>query len=503
MNRFCGCMTAVFLSAVLDSLVASNTSATDLKPLEFQITFDKAVSNVPFTGRVYVMLSTEPIHDLLGDPDWFDPQPLFAVDVKDWRPGEPLVMGASALGFPGPLNRLPPRTYYLQAVMDFDRGSASFSTADGNGYSKAIRLTLDPAKSGRVPLSIRQVYRARKFVDTDTVKLVDIESKLLSAFYGRPTRMRAGVILPRSFVRNPGKRYPVIYDIPGFGGDHFIALQMGQEVTDVAGVDMMYVVLDPTCRLGHHVFTDSENNGPRGRALVEELIPYIEKHYRGLAVPTARFVTGHSSGGWSSLWLQITFPDFFGGTWSTAPDEVDFRDFQRANIYQPGVNFFVDETGKPRPMGRRNGKAAIFNKPFSDIEIVMGHGGQIGSCEAVFSPRGADGQPKPLFDRRTGLIDPAIAKFWERYDVRLFLDRKWPTLGPKLAHKLHVYVGGADTYYLEISAGMLKQSLARLGSDAVIDIIPGRDHDTLIDQKMRERIAREMAASFRRHHPRQ
>ncbi len=109
---------------------------------------------------------------------------------------------------------------------------------------------------------------------------------------------------------------------------------------------MIYVVLDPNCRLGHHVFADSANNGPCGRALIEELIPYIETKYRGIGTGQARFVTGHSSGGWSSLWLQITYPDDFNGVWSTSPDPVDFRDFQRIDLTKPDANMFVDARGK-------------------------------------------------------------------------------------------------------------------------------------------------------------
>src|SRR5262249_7109874 len=154
------------------------------------------------------------------------------------------------------------------------------------------------------------------------------------------------------------------------------------KATDVAGIEFLHVVLDPSCRLGHHVFADSENNGPCGQALIEELIPHIEKEYRGLGLPVGRFVTGHSSGGWSSLWLQVTYPDFFGGVWSTAPDPVDFRDFQRIDLTRPGANLFTDAKGQSRPIARKDRKAVLSFKEFSDMEVVMGHGGQLASFEA-------------------------------------------------------------------------------------------------------------------------
>jgi S-formylglutathione hydrolase FrmB len=484
---------------VLCGLATVAALAAEPRPLEFRLTFDSKVSGEPFTGRVYVLLSRQPIEEPPSGPNWFNPEPFFAREVKSWKPGETAVLAGDVLGFPLPLAKVPKGTYYIQAVMDFDRGARSFSHAEGNIYSKAVRLDLDPAVSGAVQLVLDRVVPPQPFRETDRVKLVDIESRLLSAFHGRPMRLRAGVVLPRSYATTPRTRYPVIYEIPGFGGTHTGALRAAARgATDVAGVEMLYVVLDPSCRLGHHGFADSDNNGPCGRALVEELIPHIEREYRSLGTPTARFVTGHSSGGWSSLWLQVAYPDFFGGVWSTAPDPVDFRDFQRINLYEPDANLFVDEAGRQRPLARRGGRPVLFVKPFSDMEVVMGRGGQLGSFEAVFSPRGPDGQPRQLWDRRTGRIDPAVATSWERYDIRLVLERNWRALGPKLAGKIHVYMGAEDTFYLDGATRLLKETLTRLGSDAVVEIFPGRDHSSLLDRALRERIRAEMAQQFRR-----
>ncbi len=492
--RPCRCLGLLALGCL-----ALSARAGEPRPLEFYLTFDKSVSAAPFTGRVYVLLSKKEIKQLPAGPNWFKPEPFFALDVKDWKPGERLPFGGNAIGYPEPLAKLPKGDWWVTAVMDFDRGTRSFARGHGNGYSKPAVFRLDAASSGPVKLVIDQVFRAPPFKETERVKLVDIESKLLSAFHGRPVHLRAGVVLPKSFAAEKERRYPVVYEIPGFGGTHFMAhLAAARKATEVGGVEMIHVMLDPDCPLGHHVFADSDNNGPCGKALIEELIPHIERTFRGLGTPAARFVTGHSSGGWSSLWLQVAYPDFFGGCWSTAPDPVDFRDFQKVNIYQPGVNIFTDAEGNPRPLGRKGGKVLFHYRPFSDMEAVMGRGGQLGSFEAVFSPKGPDGKPLRLWDRATGKIDPAVAKTWERYDIRLTLERNWKTLGPKLAGKIHVYMGEQDDFYLEGATLLLKQALARLGSDAVVELFPGRDHGSLVDTALRQRIAREMAESYRR-----
>jgi len=490
------------LLAVLAWTVVLAAPAWADGPLAFQLRFEKDLRAEPFSGRVYVLLTRQETKALPGGINYFKPEPVFARDVRDWQPGAPLRIDASALGFPHSLADLPKETYSIHAVLDLDQGERHFSTAPGNLHSAPLRRELDAASTGTVALLLDRVYRAPPFAENERVKLVDIESKLLSEFHRRPTRLRAGVVLPKSFATEPLRHYPVLYVIPGFGGTHHAAVAAAsRNPTDIAGVEMLYVILDPSCRHGHHVFADSVNNGPVGQALLAELIPHIEKQFRAISQPSARFLTGHSSGGWSSLWLQVAYPDFFGGVWSTAPDPVDFRDFQRINLYRAGENMFTDAAGQRRPIARRQGKPVLWYQPFSDMETVMGHGGQLASFEAAFSTRGPDGQPRRLWDRTTGQIDAVVAKSWEAYDIRLILERNWKTLGPKLAGKLHVHMGGDDTFYLDGATVLLKEALAKLGSDAVVEVVPGRDHGSIVDKALRERIHKEIAAAFRRHHP--
>jgi S-formylglutathione hydrolase FrmB len=259
------------------------------------------------------------------------------------------------------------------------------------------------------------------------------------------------------------------------------------------------VHLDANCPTGHSVFADSDNNGPWGKALTTELIPEIDKSFRTIADSRARLLTGHSSGGWSTLWLQVTYPDVFGGTWSTAPDPVDFRDFQQIDIYKPGNNMFVAEDGTNRPLARRQGSVAILYKDFVAMERPI-RGEQIGSFEAVFSPRGKDGQPMPLFSRDTGAIDPEVARAWQRYDIGKVLRENWNQLAPKLSGKIHVYMGDSDTFYLEGATKLLSQDLKALNSDAVVEFFPG-DHGSFMTRDLRSRIDREMCRQILKHFP--
>ncbi len=205
---------------------AAHSPAADPKPLEFKLTFDKAACDTPFTGRVFVMFRTNAASPPAG-LNWFRPEPGLALDVKDWKPGEELILDAKSISYPAPLAELKPGKYYVSAVMDRDLGGIDFSASPGNVYSKAKQMELDPKATGVIELKLDQVLKEREFKETDSVKLVDIESPMLTKFHGKPTRMRAGVVLPPSFAKEPDKKYPVVYEVTGFGGNHFVALGRG------------------------------------------------------------------------------------------------------------------------------------------------------------------------------------------------------------------------------------------------------------------------------------
>jgi S-formylglutathione hydrolase FrmB len=463
------------------------------RTLGFEVAFPSVLGTKPISARVYVMLGpgSSRLEPRFG-PDWFRPQPLFAREVKGWKPTQSVRIDSSATGSPGSLDSLEPGEYAVQAVVRVNPDTHSIGTGEGNAYGPVVYSRLDPSSSGTIYLEVDKVVPPSKFQETERIKLAELESPLLSAFCHRPIKHRAAVILP---VVKTARKLPTVYIIPGFGGDLSRAWMFVADSRSSYGGELVRVLLDPDCGTGHHVFADSATNGPRGRALVEEFIPYLEKTYHLVSDPRARLLNGHSSGGWSSLWLQVTYPSYFGGTWSTSPDPVDFRDFVRINIYAPGENAFRDHHREPRPIARMGSRPVIFFDRFSKLEEALGPGGQLGSFEAVFSPVGGDGQARKLWNRATGAIDPEVAKAWEAYDIRLLLERNWSVLGPKLAGKIHVITGGMDTFYLEGATRLLKDSLSRLNSDAVVEIIPGRDHGMLLDADLSRRLDREMKSA--------
>ena len=130
------------------------------------------------------------------------------------------------------------------------------------------------------------------------------------------------------------------------------------------------------------------------------------------------------------------------------------------------------------------------------------YGGQIASFEWVFSPRGSDGRPMPMFDRRTGAIDRDVADYWlAHYDISRILTENAKQLVPQLRGKIHIIVGTADTFYLDGAVHLLEQAITPLGYKPKITYLKGRTHMDLYEGGLEQRIAEQMYNAARPGNP--
>ena len=213
----------------------------------------------------------------------------------------------------------------------------------------------------------------------------------------------------------------------------------------------------PTPYFDDSYAVNSANAGPYGDAITQELIPYVERHL-------PRYRRGLGAGGlWridrrmGSSGLAGFYPDFYNGAYVFCPDVVDFRAYMTMNLYDDKNAFYVEGpfASVPRPSVRQaDGLLLSTMAQMNRFELVQGtrsrSGEQLDAWQAYFSSVGEDGYPAPVFDKRTGEIDHKVAEYFkEHYDLTHIMERDWKTLGPKLAGKLHLFVGDADTFYLD------------------------------------------------------
>jgi hypothetical protein len=454
----------------------------------FEISYPASVNAGPVTGRVYVMISRranrEPRLDI-GRTG----VPFFGRDVERLAPSQIAVVDASDLGSPvSSLTEIPPGDYYVQAFLniytEFKRSDGHivwmhddqwegqrWNQSPGNLYSALQKVTLDAANGYRISLACDHVIPPVQVPpDTAWVKRFRVQSTILTKFWGRPIYLGATVLLPRDYDKTQ-LSYPVLYE----QGHFSLAAPFNFEGTDRAmftawnqdNFPRMIVVTfqHPNPYFDDSYAVNSVNVGPYGDAILQELIPEIEKRFRVIRQPWARLLSGGSTGGWESLALQIQHPDFFGGTWSYCPDTVDFSDVEGINIYQDKNAFYKEFEWRRVPtINSReiNGQIRQTSEERNRFELVNGTHGRSGEqldiWSAVFGPIGEDGYFDPLWDKRTGVMNPRIAAYWkDNFDLRYQLEKNWSTLGPKLVDKVHIFVGDADNFFLNNSTRKLQE----------------------------------------------
>lgn len=451
-----------FFSLIFAIRVSAQTAS-----LKFETTIARGLVSSPQKGRLFVFLNRKGEREprLTFDEDVsLDAPPIIAKDVESFAPASTkVVIDNDSIAYPiKNLNDLPAGDYYVQALFDTNNDLRSLN-APGNLYSEVQKVTLDAQKGGMVKLELNKIVPPEQMpADTDYVKFLKIESPMLSKFHGRPIFVRVGVVLPKDYDRETARRYPLLIRIGGYGSKFNIAQGAMNEKSNFRKMwladdtpRMIAVFLDGDGPYGDSYQINSANSGPYSDSLTQEVIPQIEKQFRAVGRPEARFLTGGSTGGWVSSALQIFYPDYFNGSWSGFPDPLDFRAYQLVNIYED-ENAYVNKNGFERPSAREaNGDTQFTMRLECQKENVLGagdsytmSGGQWGAWNATYSPRGADGKPVPLWDAQTGKINHAVAEQWKKYDLRLIVEQNWQTLAPKLKGKLHIWVGEADDYFL-------------------------------------------------------
>ncbi len=462
-------------------------------------------------------------------------QPAFAIDVSGWKPGEVRTIDGSAFGFPvRSLGALPKGTYRVQAILNryetFVRGDGHtvslppdqgegqhWSSKPGNLYSAVRAVTLDPSANADVRLTIDQVIPPiPPFQETPYVKYVRIRSERLSRFWGRDMYLAAFVTLPEGFDAHPNARYPLAINHGHFstvpdnwretppdpdlkpdyserfslaGYNRVVQEYSYQLFKDWTGPGfprfLLVQIQHPTPFFDDSYAVNSANNGPYGDAIQYELLPEVERRFRGLGAGWARFTFGGSTGGWESMAVQMFYPEEYNGAWIACPDPIDFRHYTVVNVYSDTNAYYFPSRWKrtPRP-GLRNylGHVTLTLQEANEYEYLAGTHGRSGDqwdvWESVFSPVGSDGYPRRIWDKLTGKIDPVTAAYWkEHYDLSWILQRDWATLGPKLKGKLRLFVGDMDNYYLNNAVYEVDKFLkTKPESEAVVDYGDRAEH---------------------------
>jgi len=504
----------LFIALLFSGCQASSTDTNSFKVTVSEgaiAAIDSLGLDTPVHGRLFVVISRDESREprlqtgVNGVPFW-------GIDVEGVEAGDTIELqadNADVRGYPfESISELPAGSYFAQAVLsvytEFERSDGHTVSihlnsgagqnqwrAPGNAVSAVVEMEIDPASGGQYELELNDIVRPANPVpaggslqqgnppDTDRVKFVKIRSELLSDFWGRDMYVGANVLLPEGYDDSaqsypvmymqghfPGGRSPLGYSDEGEGRGRGAGLsEYWRSSSSPKMIAVTFRDANPYYDTSYSV--NSENLGPYGDAITQELVPYLESQFRMIPESWARIVAGGSTGGWEAVAMQVYQPDFWGGSWGWCPDPVDFNYFQIVNVYDDENAYFTENEWHniERPNARSfDGNIRSTVRQENHMEYATGSstrsGGQWAIWEAVFGPAGQDGYPQPIWDPESGTVNKETAEYWRsNFDINHHLQANWETLSDKLDGQLHIATGDMDSYYLDNAVYLLDEFL--------------------------------------------
>ncbi|MDG2341481.1 MAG: hypothetical protein P8L24_00245 [Cytophagales bacterium] len=492
-------------------------NGNDDNKIKFEIDYSNEFQDDGFDGRVLLMISNnnnaEPRFQI---NDNHNTQMIFGIDVDSWNANEKIIIDAEAFGYPvKSINDIEEGEYYVQALLHKyetfnlstgytvklpkDQGEGQkWNISPKNLYSTPKKIKIKKSQTIHITLD-NEIPPIEPAKDTEYIKHIKIKSEMLSEFWGRDMYLQANVLVPHGFDKKSKTRYPLMifhghfpYTFRGFRTTQPSAPEEDTIYNSRFGITGYKYIQE---KEAHDLYNNwisndfprflaieiqhqnpyyddsyavnSANIGPYGDAITYELIPHVEKLFNGVGEAWGRFLYGGSTGGWESLAAQVLYPKEYNGCFAACPDPIDFRAFTVVNLYEDDNAYYHEGSNrKTLRAGMRDGKGIIKNHliQINQRESALGSKGRSGDqwdiWQAVYSPSGEDGYPKPIWDRETGKIDKEVAEYWkENYDLSYIMKRDWDKIGKDLEGKINIYCGDMDNYYLNNAVVLTEEFL--------------------------------------------
>ncbi len=413
------------------------------------VSYAETVNSDQLDGRLLIMLSNndekEPRFQINGG---LTTQLIFGMNVDGMTLGETITFDDSVLGYPySSLSDIPPGEYNVQALLHvyetfnlstghtvklpMDNGEGQqWNKSPGNVYSKPFKIKVTEKGIQNIDVVMDQVVPPiEEPADTEWIKHIKVKSEKLSEFWGRDVYLGAHVLLPKGFNEHPEAKYPLMVfhghfpsDFGGFRttppdpnmkpeNSTRFNLEGYNIIQEQESYDfykrwnepdfprfLIIEIQHPTPYYDDSYAVNSASQGPYGDAITYELIPEIEKQFRGMGDGWSRFLYGGSTGGWEALAVQVKYPEEYNGCFAACPDPIDFRAYCLTNIYEDeNAYYYQSEHKKLEVPAHRDflGQIQSTLREGNHLELVLGDksrsGQQFDIWEATYSPQGKPG----------------------------------------------------------------------------------------------------------------
>jgi S-formylglutathione hydrolase FrmB len=285
---------------------------------------------------------------------------------------------------------------------------------------------------------------------------------------GDPWRRPLWIYTPPGYDDEPDRRWPSVYVIQGYTG----ALPMWRNrapfrLTYPEAADALFtggeagpgapgcvlVWVDAWTRYGGSQFVDSPGTGQYHTYLCEEVVPWVDAHYRTLDSPRHRGIQGKSSGGFGAMITPMLRPDLFGGFATHAGDALYEASYVEG--FAKVARALRDHYGGSYERFWADFRArAPLSKP-TDLDLVMIYG-----VAACFSAD-PDGTVRLPFEPATGRLIDDVWQRWLAWDPVRMVARYAEPLRSQRA--IWIDAGTRDDWYLDLGAEAFRRELESIG----------------------------------------
>ncbi|KAA8889030.1 enterochelin esterase [Nocardia colli] len=274
------------------------------------------------------------------------------------------------------------------------------------------------------------------------------------------------VYVPPGYDEDSDRRYPSIYVIQGYTGH--IAMWRNRSAFRLPfpeAADAMFaageappaivVYVDAWTAYGGSQFVDSRGTGPYHSYLCNEIVPWVDAHYRTVADRDHRAIMGKSSGGFGAMITPMLRPDLFGALATHAGDTL--YEYSYIPEFPVAVRHLRAYDGDIERWWAEFRNRVAFTEP-EDMVLIS-----LYAVAACFSPA-ADGRPELPFDARTGVLKPEVWQRWLDWDpVRMV-----PVHAEAMRSMRAIWIDGGtkDEWFLDVGGEAFRQALLDAGVSA-------------------------------------
>ncbi|HEX5114925.1 MAG TPA: alpha/beta hydrolase-fold protein [Pseudonocardiaceae bacterium] len=258
-------------------------------------------------------------------------------------------------------------------------------------------------------------------------------------------------------------RYPSVYVIQGYTGhlsmwaNRAAFRQPFVETADAVFADgavpgCIVVYVDAWTAYGGSQFVDSPGTGRYHSYLCEEIVPWVDAHYRTIADRESRAISGKSSGGFGAMITPMLRPDLFGSLATHAGDSL------YELCYVPEFGAAVRHLRKYDHDILRwwdDFRSRVSFTKEEDNQLIMLLG-----VTACFSARD-DGTPELPFDPVTGVLRPEVWQRWLDWDPVRMVPRYADAV--RSLRAVWIDAGTRDEWYLDLGAEAFRAEIRTAG----------------------------------------